>query len=410
MSYSPNSIIQSADSASVDAFGRWRVSQPTSVFDCQFTYDLQPLIFEQVTSGGGAIAHSATNRQVVMELDSAATSASAYMQSYVRARYQPGKSQEAFVSFNFWGHSTNITKFAGLSDGMNGIEFRSNGTVSQVVLLSDTQEGDVTVAQTSWNLDTLNGSGPSGLTLGLTTTQILVIDLQALAVGRVRIGFNIAGRTVYVHEFKHANVGGVPYIQNASLPVRCGMTATGATDAAQEMYFLGCSVVSEGGAGRAGGYEHLFSNSVTASSGARTHMLSLRPKTTFNSIANQSAIDILEVSVLATAATGVYWELCIGQALSGTTTFNDVNATYSAMQYNTAGALSGSPLIVIDSGYCPASGASSKKISESLMQRYPMTLDAAGAVRANGTLTLLVQGLGAASAGCYGAVKWLEAR
>ncbi len=52
-----------SDGPNLDSFGRLRVSSPTSVFDSQLTYDLQPLLFEQVKAEtGAAIAHDATNR------------------------------------------------------------------------------------------------------------------------------------------------------------------------------------------------------------------------------------------------------------------------------------------------------------------------------------------------------------
>jgi len=55
------------DSANLDAFSRLRVSNPLTLFNAQFTYNLQPLLFEQITSGAGAtIAHNTTNRYAAM--------------------------------------------------------------------------------------------------------------------------------------------------------------------------------------------------------------------------------------------------------------------------------------------------------------------------------------------------------
>lgn len=67
----------------VDAFGRLRVSNPEYVFDAQLTYDLQPLLFEQVTAQSGAtVAHDSTNRCALMTFASTPTGGAAYMQSY----------------------------------------------------------------------------------------------------------------------------------------------------------------------------------------------------------------------------------------------------------------------------------------------------------------------------------------
>lgn len=62
------------DTAVIDAFGRLRVSAPEYVFDAQLTYDLQPLLYEQVTAQSGAtITHDATNRCALMTFASTPT-------------------------------------------------------------------------------------------------------------------------------------------------------------------------------------------------------------------------------------------------------------------------------------------------------------------------------------------------
>jgi hypothetical protein len=40
--------------AYLDAFGRQKVASPKTLFDAQLTYDLQPLLYESLTSGSGA--------------------------------------------------------------------------------------------------------------------------------------------------------------------------------------------------------------------------------------------------------------------------------------------------------------------------------------------------------------------
>ena len=41
----------------MDAFERNRVSNPSTVFDVKFEYDKQPLLFNELTAGGGAAPH-----------------------------------------------------------------------------------------------------------------------------------------------------------------------------------------------------------------------------------------------------------------------------------------------------------------------------------------------------------------
>ena len=111
----------------VDAFSRLRVSSPSYVFDGQLTYDLQPLLFEQITAQSGAtIAHDATNRMALMTFSSTPTGGKAIMQTYEHFRYTSGRSQLVFLTFNFKEGVANTLKFAGYSDGTEGIEFQLN--------------------------------------------------------------------------------------------------------------------------------------------------------------------------------------------------------------------------------------------------------------------------------------------
>lgn len=414
-SYSGYSIISPGvsikDSANLDAFSRLRVSNPLILHNSQLTYDLAPIIYEQITNGSGAtVTHDTTNRCALMTFSSTPTGGKAYMQSYEYLPYQPGRSQLAFVTFNMVAAVANTLKFAGYSDGVNGIEFQLNGTTKQFAIYSGSSNSNQTVAQSSWNLDKLDGTGASGITLDITKTQILIIDIQALYVGRVRVGFDIGGQIIYCHEFKHANLIASPYIQSANLPIRCGMTCTGTVSTT--MNFICSAVISEGGSEDINVYGYTFAQdtggSVSVGTGG-THLISLRPKTTFNGITNRTRVAFIDVEVYNAGNQAVKWELCIGQAISGTTTYNSVNSTYSSTEYNVAGTLSGSPSIIIDGGYIPASGGSKTMVNTAVISRYPITLDAAGAVRALGTLTLKATSLSATQA-CYASLKFREIR
>jgi hypothetical protein len=341
----------------------------------------------------------------LMTFSSTPTGGKAYMQSFEYFRYQPGKSQLVFVTFNMIETKADTLKFVGYSDGSNGIEFQLNGTTKQITLYSDSSNGDQTVAQSNWNLDKLDGTGASGITLDITKTQILIIDFQALYVGRVRVGFDIGGSVIYVHQFVHANSVATPYMQSANLPIRCGMTCTGTVSTT--MNYICSSVSSEGGVDDTVGYGFSAEGTVTAASGTDTHILAVQPKTTFNSIANRAKFILDSVDVVVTGANPVLWKLCIGQALTSTSA-SDVNATYSSTEVIT-GTLSGTPAIVIAQGYVAATNQSKQAISRQVVNRYPITLDYAGVVRVNGRINVLVNGIGGTSATRV-VLNWREIR
>jgi hypothetical protein len=405
-----DSAVTIKDGANLDAFSRLRVSNPLILHNAQFTYDLAPIIFEQITNGAGAtVTYDSTNRDALMTFSSTPTGGKAFMQSYEYLPYQPGRSQLVFVTFNMVAAVANTLKFAGYSDGVNGIEFQNNGTDNQFVIYSASSLGNETVTQTNWNLDRLDGTGPSGITLDISKTQILVIDIQALYVGRVRVGFDLGGVIVYAHEFLHANLSLYPYIQSANLPIRCGMTCTGTVSTT--MNFVCSAVISEGGSEDINVFGYTFQTYATATtSTGGTQLLTLRPKTTFNGIANRMRVAYIDVEILNLGSTNenIRWDLCVGQAITGGA-WADVNTTYSGVEVNTGATLSGSPAIVIDSGWVAVGGNAKGTSTTSVISRYPITLDAAGLNRTMGSLTLKVTALSGTPT-VYAGMKFREIR
>ena len=403
-----DSAITVKDSANLDAFSRVRVSNPQILLASQFTYDLNPILFEQITNGTGAtVTYDSTNRCALMTFASTPTGGKSYMQSYEYLPYQPGRSQLVFVTFNMNGGVANTLKFAGLSDGVNGFEFQLDGTTKQFTVYSGSGNGNETVAQSSWNIDKLDGTGGSGVTLDVTKTQILVIDFQALYVGRVRIGFDIGGTVVYAHEFKHANLVQYPYIQSANLPVRCGMTSTGTVSTT--MNFVCCSVISEGGTDDINTFGYTFeSNTSLTATTSGTQAFTLRPRTTFNGISNRMRVAYIDVEVFNAGNQAVRWDLSVGQAITGGS-WSNVNSTYSGTEVNTGATLSGSPAIIIDAGWVPSSGSNHGMVNTAVISRYPVTLDASGATRVMGSLTLTITSTSSTQA-CYAGIKFREIR
>jgi hypothetical protein len=333
-------------------------------------------------------------------------------QSFEYVPYQAGKSQLIFVTGLLDAAVASAVVDVGAFDAANGLFFRQNGTSGLQFVRRTSTSGSIVnnaVAQTDWNLDKLDGTGPSGFTFDVTKVFILVIDAQFLGMGRVRIGFDIGGIIVYAHEFLNANVIAVPYIQTLHLPIQMLITAT-STAGTKTSYFKCASVSSEGGLEEDFAYE--FSTpemTVTAGSGTATHLLSIRPATTFNSLTNRAPIKIRAVDIIVTGTNPVFYQLSIGATWSGAPTWAAVDAAYSAVEYTSAvGTLSGVGT-VITSGYVASTGTTRGAASRNMVMRYPITLSRAGAVRANGTMSLIVTGLTGTSA-TRAAISFSEVR
>ena len=105
----------------------------------------------------------------------------------------------------------------------------------------------IRVAQEDWNIDKLDGTGPSGITLNSSKAQILWMDIEWLGVGSVRIGFVIDGAFIHCHTFHHSNIIESTYITSGSLPLRYEIANTGITTSTSNLKQICSSVISEGG-------------------------------------------------------------------------------------------------------------------------------------------------------------------
>lgn len=247
MSYTYTDEIKFANTTNFDAFGRLRVSNPFTLFDSSNRFADNGLWSTSTATGGTATFNSA---QGIVDLAVTAASGSEVIRETTKVfSYQPGKSLLVLSTFVMNTAKTNLRQRVGYYGTNNGYYLElNNNTVSFVERSFVTGVVvNTPVAQSSWNVDPMNGSGPSGITLDLTKAQILFMDLEWLGVGTVRMGFVIDGKFYVCHKFHHANVIATTYITTASLPLRYEITNTGATSGASTLKQICSTVLSEGG-------------------------------------------------------------------------------------------------------------------------------------------------------------------
>jgi hypothetical protein len=250
--YSSYNIISSEisykNSPNIDAFGRLRVSNPFTLFDSSHRFADNGLWSTGIATGGTATFNAA---QGLVDLTVTTASGSEVIRETTKVfSYQPGKSLLVLSTFVMSPAKTNLRQRVGYYGANNGYYLELNNTTSVSFVERSFVTGAVVntpVAQASWNVDPMDGSGPSGITLDLTKAQILFMDLEWLGVGTVRIGFVINGNFYVCHKFHHANLIANTYITTASLPLRYEITNTGATISASTLKQICSTVLSEGG-------------------------------------------------------------------------------------------------------------------------------------------------------------------
>ena len=249
-----NPGIQTVDfsGTTLDAFGRLRVSEPYTMFDSSNRYAIDNQ-FDTSTVTGGSITFLPNEAAVRMDVTTA-SGAEVVRQSYRSMLYQPGKGLLVLATFVMNTAKANLRQRVGYFGTENGLYFEvtgaapgTNAFVMRTYIGGSVDNTTRRVEQSSWNGDKLDGTGPSGLTLDTTKSQILWFDFEWLGVGNVRCGFIINGQYIVCHTYQTANIQSSVYMTTAILPIRYEITNTAATATASFLKQICSSVMSEGG-------------------------------------------------------------------------------------------------------------------------------------------------------------------
>ncbi|CAB5226316.1 hypothetical protein UFOVP760_95 [uncultured Caudovirales phage] len=331
--------ITTPDPVQLDAFGRLRVSTPLTVFDSSHRYRDNNL-WSSLTAVGGTYAFN--QNQGLMDLTVSALSGSSVIRETTKVfAYQPGKSLLILNTFVFAPSATNLRQRTGYFGADNGIYVQlDGGVVSFVVrsLVNGSPSTESIVPISAWNVDKLNGTGPSGFTLDITKAQILWMDVEWLGVGTVRCGFVIDGKFVHCHSFHHANRIDSTYITTASLPLRYEITNKAATAGSATMKQICSSVISEGGY-ELRGLQQAVGTAITApktltSAGTYYPVVSIRLKASPNRL---DAIVILTALSMMPVSTGNFsWRVIANGTTGGGGAWQDAGID-SAVEYKLDG-------------------------------------------------------------------------
>lgn len=232
----------------LDAFQRLRVSNPFTLFECQMRYQENGK-FNTKLIGSGTTQYNIN--ESTLSLKTTTASGDKVIRETKRVfPYQPGKSLLIMNTFAFSPLQSNVRQRVGYFGAENGIYFEANGTELAFVLRSKSSGNiDETrrYVQSTWDGDTFDGQGASGVILDPTKSNIFWMDIEWLGVGDVRCGFVVAGEFVIAHTFHNENVIGTTYMTTACLPIRYELENTGTTATSNEMRQICSTVISEGG-------------------------------------------------------------------------------------------------------------------------------------------------------------------
>jgi len=294
--------------------------------------------------------------------------------------------------------------YYGASNGMylelanNDLNFveRSSSTGSLV---------ETRVPKANWNIDPLDGTGPSNLTLDITKSQILWMDIEWLGLGTVRLGFVINGKFIHCHSFHHANIITGTYITTASLPLRYEITNTAATASTSTLKQVCSTVLSEGGY-ELRGLQQSIGTAITSPAaltlaGTYYPIISLRLKS-----ARLDAIVILTaISIMAASANVNYtWRVVASAATTGGTWTSA--GTNSSVEYNLTGTATTGGRVLAE-GYFSSTNQSTTSVDILKEALFKFQLERDGLTSTPYELSLLVAA-SVATSNVHASMDWEE--
>lgn len=234
--------------AQADAFGKLRVANPHTLFDSSFRYSDNDNKWNTKVIGTGSALYQA-NQGLVNLTVGTANGDEVIRQSDRVFPYQPGKSLLIMESFTLNPAKENLRQRVGYFLRDSGVYLELDGSEAYFVLRSNVTGSVVNdrVPQSAWSVDKLDGTGPSGVVIDLSKSQILWMDIEWLGVGSIRYGFVINGQFIVAHISHHANTITGTYMATATLSCRYELANTGITASQSTLQQICSTVISEGG-------------------------------------------------------------------------------------------------------------------------------------------------------------------
>ena len=252
------------DTVQHTSLNRRKVSTFELVDFATFTTSKDPDIFDEISSGTGSATHDPYLGLVKFEVGSDSGD-QIIRQSKRVQRYLPGRQNEFGTTCIFGTPTIGVRRRVGMFDSDNGFFFEDAGTGTyRCVLRRNTITGVVEEAyeRDSWNVDKLDGSGPSGINADPEMIQHMSMEYEWYGAGMIEWNFVIDNNKYPIHRILHANREDHTWSSKAALPIRYELTNFGGASGTHTFYQGAHSLSAEGTTTLLGRQESI-SNAIT---------------------------------------------------------------------------------------------------------------------------------------------------
>lgn len=301
----------------LDGFLALRTSLKKVVFESANKYDGGPLLWDSVLTGTGTVTHSTTDGRTTLSTGGTASGAKAVKQSHQYLIYSPGQTRQMIAGFLFGAAVTNVRRRIGYFDDNNGVFFEQTSTGIRFVSRTNASGSpvDSTFEQSAWQ-DKFDGTGVSGKTLDITTSQAIVIEHTGYNAAFIRFGFFLDNEIYYALSISNPNSSTSFGIATSVVPVRIEVENTGTAAGTNTAVISSCVVYDENGESDDFSYMAGAARTTELAVTTRVPLISVRPKLTFGGIQNRAHVHL--TSIIAVARTNnAILELVRGGTLTG---------------------------------------------------------------------------------------------
>jgi hypothetical protein len=321
-------------------FDREEIFESSPWIQIPFVYGILTDIVTTTVVSTGTVTLSSTRAAVAT---AAVNNSSAAVTTNKRCVCDPGGSVFACVSVTFGTATTGNTQICGAGDAVNGFFFGYNGTAFGI--LTRYNSVSTWVTQASWNVDKLDGTGPSGILLNPQYGNTYAIRYDTLGYGYVTFlllacdAATDSSDFLVVHRKYYNNAAATVAITIPSLPLTVANTNGATTAVAVTMYVASmfAHIDSNWSNARINQYASTIATGNNLNS---VNCMFLFAKTTLNTISTTNMTILLSsLTLTCTApARGAYLSIIKGPTLTGTLgTYTDIDTVNSPMQWVAAG-------------------------------------------------------------------------
>lgn len=323
-------------------FGRSVAADSNPIIQVSFTYGVNTYTTSTTVAMSGTVTGSG-GRAIVSTAAAANSSATIISERFCRCG--PPNTLTAVISCAFTAGVAGSIQLAGVGDAQNGMFFGYNGTVFGAMIRSSAVSN--WIPQTSFNIDTVNGTGNSGVLLNPTKGNTYVIMFDAVGFSSIQFMLQnpisvtqpavSLSECIFLHRASTSNTLDTLTLANPQLPLMVSAQNTTNLSAitikvASMSAFLDAPLLRPR---IMRGWDTFKSITTTI----YAPVTIFQNKVTYGGVNNATTMHLREISVACSGASRNLVVAIIQDATLASTTFNDIDTANSSISVSDVGTM-----------------------------------------------------------------------